>query len=492
MPLIQINNLSFAYEGNYDYVFKNITFQIDTSWKLGFIARNGRGKTTLLKLILGKYEFTGNITAPTNIEYFPFAIDHPEHTTIDIINKINNNSQSWELHRELSLLEVPQETLYRAFNTLSKGEQTKILLATLFLKDDSFLLIDEPTNHLDMHSRSLVAQYFKNKDGFLLVSHDRDFLDTCIDHVLSINKSNIEIQKGNFSSWLINKQRQDHYESAQNIKLQSEVKRLEKTAQEKAKWSDKVEKTKNSTRVSGLRPDRGFISHKAAKLMKRSKNIEKRQYKAIQEKSKLLKNLENEEPLKISQVSYHANQLLSLQNIEIFYENKKVCKNINFTINQGDRIALCGKNGCGKSSIIKLICDEPIPHHGELIKGNKLLISYVSQDTSSLSRDLKTFAMQYNIEESLFKAILRKLGFDREQFDKRIENFSNGQKKKVLIAKSLCEKAHLYIWDEPLNFIDIISRMQIQNLLIAFQPTILFVEHDRAFTNAIATKPINL
>ncbi len=121
-----------------------------------------------------------------------------------------------------------------------------------------------------------------------------------------------------------------------------------------------------------------------------------------------------------------------------------------------------------------------------------MLISYVSQDTSYLSGNLSDYALQNEIDESLFKAILRKLDFSRSQFEKDMENFSEGQKKKVLIAKSLCEKAHLHIWDEPLNFIDVISRMQIENLLLEFKPTIIFVEHDSMFCNNIATEKIYL
>ena len=169
-----------------------------------------------------------------------------------------------------------------------------------------------------------------------------------------------------------------------------------------------------------------------------------------------------------------------------------VCQNVSFTIEKGDRIALQGKNGSGKSSIIKLIRGENIMYSGDVQIGSGLKISYVSQDTSSISGNLSDFAMENDIDESLFKAILRKLDFSREQFDKDISDFSGGQKKKVLIAKSLCEKAHLYIWDEPLNFIDVISRMQIEELLLESKATILFVEHDSAFCRNIATKTVSL
>lgn len=492
MSLINVSKLTFAYEGSYDNIFENVNFQIDTDWKLGFTGRNGRGKTTFLNLLLGKYEYSGTISANVSFEYFPFHVENKDNNTLDVIDDIVPDYLHWKLMRELSLLKVSEDVLYRPFDSLSNGEQTKVLLAALFLKENSFLLIDEPTNHLDMNARKLVSDYLNSKSGFILVSHDRTFLDNCVDHILSINKSNVEIQKGNFSDWWENKQRQDHFELAENEKLRKDINRLSDAAKRTSNWSHEVEKTKNGTRNSGSKVDKGYIGHKAAKMMKRSKSMEQRQQSAIDEKSKLLKNIENSDSLKISQLAFHKNQLAELDNVSIFYGEKTVCTDINFTIEQGDRIALSGKNGSGKSSIIKLICGEDINYTGTLRKGSQLKISYVSQDTSHLHGNLSDYAAQNGIDESLFKSILRKLDFSRVQFEKDISAFSGGQKKKVLIAKSLCEKVHLHIWDEPLNFIDIISRMQIEELLLEYSPTILFVEHDSAFCDNIATKIVEL
>ncbi|WP_157452793.1 ATP-binding cassette domain-containing protein, partial [Brevibacillus sp. SKDU10] len=205
MSLINVTNLTFAYDGSFDNIFENASFQIDTDWKLGFTGRNGKGKTTFLNLLLGKYEYSGNISAAVSFEYFPFPVENKANNTLDVINDIDPDYVHWKLMRELSLLQVSEDVLYRPFDSLSNGEQTKVLLATLFLKENHFLLIDEPTNHLDMHARKLVSDYLNTKSGFILVSHDRSFLDNCVDHILSINRTNIEIQKGNFSDWWENK-----------------------------------------------------------------------------------------------------------------------------------------------------------------------------------------------------------------------------------------------------------------------------------------------
>ncbi|MBT2292156.1 Lsa family ABC-F type ribosomal protection protein [Paenibacillus albidus] len=492
MSLINVSGLTFAYEDSYDNIFEEISFQIDTDWRLGFTGRNGRGKTTFLSLLLGKHEFSGKITTSVDFEYFPFHVENKSDNTLDVINEITPDYLHWELMREFSLLQVTEDVLYRPFETLSNGEQTKVLLAALFLKDNRFLLIDEPTNHLDLNARQLVSDYLKTKSGFILVSHDRAFLDNCVDHILSINKTNVEIQKGNFSEWWENKRRQDSFELAENDKLRKDIKRLADAAKRTGSWSHEVEKTKNGTRNSGSKVDKGYIGHKAAKMMKRSKAMEQRQQSAMDEKSRLLKNIESSDSLKISQLAYPKKQLVELEHVSIYYGEKLVCKDIGFTIEQGERIALSGINGSGKSSIIKLICGEDIQYTGTFRKGSQLQISYVSQDTSHLRGTLTEYARSNGIDESLFKAILRKLDFSRVQFEKDMSAYSGGQKKKVLIAKSLSEQVHLLIWDEPLNFIDVISRMQIEELLLEYSPTILFVEHDREFCSNIATSIIEL
>ena len=158
----------------------------------------------------------------------------------------------------------------------------------------------------------------------------------------------------------------------------------------------------------------------------------------------------------------------------------------------GDRVFIKGNNGSGKSSILKLIYGEEIKFDGVLRIGSGLKISYISQDTSFLRGSLKEFAKDMKIDESLFKAILRKLNFERTQLEKDMSDFSEGQKKKVLIAKSLSEKAHLYIWDEPLNYIDVFSRMQIEDLILEYCPTMILVEHDKFFGEKIGTKIINI
>ena len=487
MSQIKISNLSFTYEGSYIPVFEHVSLQLDSNWKLGFTGRNGRGKTTFLKLLAGEYVYTGSISASIQFSYFPFTITEPYTLVLELLEELAPAAEQWQIRKELSLLDLDETIFYRPFATLSPGEQTKVQLAALFLKENQFLLIDEPTNHLDKKGRQIVSNYLNSKKGFILVSHDRVFLDGCIDHVLNINKTNIELQEGNFSSWYENKQRQDQYEHAQNERLRKEIGRLKETAREKAAWSDKVERSKIGNHVY----DRGYVGHKAEKMMKRSKALEQRQQKAIQEKSALLKNIERADNLKLTTLPPPSNRLVTLRDVQILYNDYPANQPITFDILAGERVALQGVNGCGKSSILKLIYGEPLSFTGTMKRNHHLKISYISQTSEHLRGTLQEHAYQQQINLSQFMTILSKLDFSRVQMEQPMESYSMGQKKKVLLASSLCQQSHLYIWDEPLNYIDIYSRVQLEEVILQFKPTMLFVEHDQQFTENIATKIVH-
>lgn len=530
MSQIQVNDLSFSYDTNSDPIFEHTSFTLDTDWKLGFIGRNGRGKTTFLNLLLGRWPYSGSITGAVSFNYFPFEVPDQKRLTLEVMKESIAPYTAWEarmeellarsdeealreygelyerymaaegytiesaIEQELGKLATDAGVLSRPFETLSNGERTRVLLAALFLKHDSFLLIDEPTNHLDAAGRGAVAEYLAAKQGFILVSHDRDLLDIVVDHILSINRTGIEVQRGNYTSWQRNKDLQDAFELAENDRLKKEITKLSGAAKQKAGWSNKLERTKIGNRTSGqVPPDRGFIGHKSAKVMKRAKVIEQHAQRAIDEKSLLLKNIEQADALKLSPLVYHSAKLVEAVNLSVAYGGgEPLFTGLGFAVGQGERVALTGGNGCGKSSILKLLLGQEIPHTGHLTRGGGLVVSYVAQDTSFLSGGLREFAQAEQIDESLFKAILRKLDFSRVQFEKNMEEFSGGQKKKVLLAKSLCQPAHLYVWDEPLNFVDILSRVQIEELILRSAPTMLFVEHDRRFIENIATKVVTV
>lgn len=494
MSLIRVEHLTFAYPGSYDNVFEDMNFQIDTDWKLGLLGRNGRGKTTFLRLLQGEYAYEGRIDCPEQCAYFPPAVPGVEAMTLEILCGLCPSAEEWELLRETGLLGVEAEALYRPFGTLSNGERTKCLLAALLCGEERYLLIDEPTNHLDAAGRRAVAAYLRRKRGFLLVSHDRDFLDGCVDHILAFNKTGPEVQSGSFSSWWENKERRDAFEQAENEKLRGEIKRLEQSAEERRRKADTVERAKTGISSQGivkhgLRP---YLGEKSRKGQQQRKNMDRRAERAVAEKSGLLKDLERAEELKLRSLTARG-RLLDLWEVCLFYGEKQVCGPLTFSLEPGTRVALDGSNGCGKSTLLKVLCGEKgMTYTGTVTRLPGLTISYVPQDTSFLRGSLRDYARECGVDETLLLAILRKLDFPRVQFEKDMADWSEGQKKKALIAKSLCESAHLYIWDEPLNYIDVWSRMQVEELLLKFRPTMLFVEHDSAFRRKVATQVVKL
>lgn len=492
MSYITLKNVTFSYPGNAQEIFKVVSLQLDGSWNLGLIGRNGRGKTTLLGLLLGKYPCQGTITSDLSFAYFPYAVRDPHEHTLEVMREHGADAEDWELMREADLLGVDPEALDCPFDTLSHGEQTNVLLAALFAGEQRFLLLDEPTNHVDADGRKKIREYLRREKGFILVSHDRMLLDACIDHVLSINRCGIELQRGDFTSWWGNPQRTQQFERSENEKLKKAIDQLSHAARQSATWSEKVEKSKYGTTNSGSKLDKGFVGHKAAKLMKRSQNVKARMRSTVEEKSGLLKNVETPEPLKMFLLPYVKDSLITGRDISLRYGEHLVASGITFELKEGDRLAVEGANGSGKSTLLHLLCGDAVSHTGFLSVGSQLVISFIPQSTTRVTGTVKTYAEQERIEPRLFLSILHKLGFESDQFGLPLQTMSEGQKKKILIAQSLCTKAHLYVWDEPLNSIDEITRMQIEALLLSCHPTLVFVEHDKMFRHKIATKELRL
>ena len=516
MAQINVTDLTFCYEGSFDNIFEKVSFSIDTNWKLGFIGRNGKGKTTFLNLLLGKYEYRGSIHTSVVFDYFPYQLSEKqlEQPAAEFAEDIKQGCEQWRIICELEKLGLNAEVLYRPFKTLSHGERTKVMLAILFSGENDFLLIDEPTNHLDKESREQVKAYLHTKKGFILVSHDRDLLDACIDHVLVLNRCTIEVQSGIFSSWWENKEKKDAFSQAENEKHKKEIRKLNEAAARARDWADKNESTKigfdpvkEHDRSKGTR---AYIGAKTKKMQSRVKQMEQRIEHEIEEKEGLLQDIETMVDLKIMPMKHYKEVLIRTEEYGIGYASpdviadkavKQVFENLRFELRQGERVFLHGNNGCGKSSLIKAILKKAgvaesgvdgMLETGTLYTASGLVISYINQDTSFLKGGLKAFCREKGLEESLLFAILRQLDFERVQFEKNMEDYSEGQKKKVLIAASLLTGAHLYIWDEPLNYIDVFSRMQIEKLLLKYQPTMLIVDHDVRFREKIATRVVEM
>ncbi|MEG0806589.1 MAG: ATP-binding cassette domain-containing protein [Lachnospiraceae bacterium] len=497
MASIEVNNLSFSYPGSSDLVFKQVSFLVDTEWRLGIVGGNGKGKTTFLRLLQGEYEYSGLIRNTIPVKYCPGVIDvkNGQEMAVTVYGERYPGYELWRVIRELHSLEMVEDILYEPWKNLSPGEKTRIMLAFLFSYPDTYLLLDEPTNNLDEQTREVVKKYLQRKKSFILVSHERDVLDACVDHILAINRSSIEVCKGNFSTWYENKKNRDSFEIQTDSKLRKEIGRLEQAARESAEWANQIEQTKigfNPVCEDRWKDSRCYIGEKTRRMEKRKKNLENRAFREIEEKKALLKDVETEQDLKLFIQKGQKGTYIWADKIGIKYGEKTVCENVSFTVESGERVLLSGKNGCGKTSIIKAIAGARENMSGELVIKGGISISYVSQNLNLQSENLKELAQRKRIEITTLLSVLRQMGFDRIQFDKPLEQLSDGQKRKVSLAASLCESADLYIWDEPMNFIDLFTRIQLENLILKYKPTMLFIEHDEYFSSKIATKEVKI
>ena len=346
MAQIQVQNLTFSYEGSGDNIFNNVTFSIDSNWKLGLIGRNGKGKTTLLNLLLGRLDYKGNIKSSMYFDYFPYQVSDEDLNlcATDLIEKWKPQVELWQVMIQINELKMDSECLYRPFRTLSFGERTRVMLAVLCAAEDEFLLIDEPTNHLDEMARNIVKEYLVSKKGFILVSHDRDLLDGVCDHMLVLNRSTIEVQAGNFTTWWENKEKTDLFKKSENEKQLKEIDKLKAAADRSSRWADKNENSK-----IGFDPvkepernisTRSYIGAKTKKMQSRVKSYEQRINREIEEKEGLLQDIESVINLKIEPLKFHKEVLINANDLSLSYNvtDDNLFSGLRFQIRRGDRV----------------------------------------------------------------------------------------------------------------------------------------------------------
>ncbi len=490
MTTISLNNLNFSYPGQ-DPLFQNLTLSWDSSWKLGLLGRNGRGKTTLLNIIQGKLGPKGAVSSKLSFASFPLNIEDPTNLTW---YALDTNLPQWQVERELEQLNMSADLLWQPYDTLSGGEQTKVQLAAVFADDTAFILLDEPTNHLDQASRQELAHYLKSKkQGFIVTSHDEAFLDQTIDHVLAIERTGVELEAGNCSSYLGQKQRRDQEAKNANAKLKKEIKHFKAAQQQRQVWAQSAEsetrKKKNDQR--GFL-DRGFVSHKAAKMMKKSTVMAKRAENAIAAREGRLQNIEEAVPLTMNYEPDHHDLLLEVKDVSLELPDRELFHGLNFEVKKGQCVALAGPNGCGKSSLIKAICGQ---FEGK-VEGQLNLapvdLSLVRQNYDDLQGSLQDFAGANHLAYNELVNMLRKLGLERSALQTPLEHMSQGQRKKTELARSLLTPAQLFIWDEPLNYLDGYNQDQLLDLIQTVKPALLLVEHDRRFLESVADTVIEL
>jgi lincosamide and streptogramin A transport system ATP-binding/permease protein len=390
------------------------------------------------------------------------------------------------VERELASLGVGPELLDRDFHTLSGGERTRALIVPLFLRTGTYPLLDEPTNHLDGEGRRLLGAYLARQPGFLLVSHDRALLDQAVDHIVAINRSDVRLHATNYSGWRRQLELTEIYERRRDQNLAREVKALEASARERRSWSGAKEAEKRGAH------DKGYVGAMAARQMKRALQIERRTRAQLEEKRSLLANAEKTRRLRLHPDPGGPEELLRVQDVVVRLGGRTILDGISFTVRRGERVAIIGPNGSGKTTLLRVIAGDLCPEEGTVVLPSRVEVARAYQDPLWQDGLLVDHLHRAGLDEWTFRRSLGSFEIDRDVFDRPLETWSLGQRKKVDLCRSFVSPAHLYVWDEPLNEIDLESREAIERAVLEHAPTLVFVEHDQRFVEWVGTRAIRL
>ncbi|WP_010170554.1 ABC-F family ATP-binding cassette domain-containing protein [Bacillus coahuilensis] len=517
MILLQVNNISKSFGA--DVILENIKLEVQTNDRIALVGRNGAGKSTLLKIIAGELSYEdGEIIKPKSVDLGYLE----QHTGLESSLSIWDEMlmvfrDVQELERQIRSLEqqMADPTIYEnateyervmkeydkahvefkerggyqyeadirsvlhglnfhtmdystSISTLSGGQKTRLALAKLLLTRPDVLILDEPTNHLDIETLSWLEGYLQGyKGAILIVSHDRYFLDKVVNQVYEVSRQRSKKFHGNYSKYL--EQKAEQYER--------DMKAFERQQQEVAKLKDYIQR--NIARAS--------TTKMAQSRRKQLERMELMDRPLGDEKSATF-------GFQIERQS--GNDVVKLQDLSVGYNGNALSYPISFTINRGDSISLVGPNGVGKSTLLKTLVDKLPEISGQIQFGSNVSIGYYDQEQSDLTSN-KTVLHELWDEDSSkmekeIRTILGNFLFSGDDVLKPVSTLSGGEKARVALAKLMMQKANLLILDEPTNHLDLDSKEVLENALISYPGTILFVSHDRYFINRISTKVVEL
>ncbi|MCL2078543.1 MAG: ATP-binding cassette domain-containing protein [Oscillospiraceae bacterium] len=498
---ISVHELNKYYGSN--HVLKGISFEIYKGEKVGLLGKNGSGKTTLFKVIAGEEPYESGAVSKASGKKVEVLAQLPDfgqddtvedillssfkeiHEIYEAMRKIEGNLDDSSLRRYGRLMEEYErlggydfevkvekicggmnigETMRKSpFSLLSGGEKTRVNLARILLRDCDILLLDEPTNHLDLASLEWLEKFLREFSGTVVViSHDRVFLDNVIRRVIEIEEGKGQFYSGNYSWYAEEKQRRFISQSGQYQRQQKEIKRLE----DRAKWF--VVQNQFTTK------------HHA--LLSRIDHMEKIE-KPVLPSKKLTETF--------SDGGYAAKRLVSFESVCKSYGENMLIDNVSLIIGRGDSIALIGANGCGKTTLIKLITGEEPCDSGSVKISDNVKIAYMPQiirfdDENAVI--LETLRRATGFPEEKSRSILAGFHFKAPDVMKTVGSLSGGERSRLKLCLLMQDKANLLIFDEPTNHLDIRSREWIEEAISDFDGTILFISHDRYFLNKFASR----
>ena len=493
-------------------IFDNVSFEINNKDRIALVGRNGTGKSTIFKIITGNENYDSGelyVKKDLKIGYLEQEPDHGDKSVREVINlakqeifeinelissiveKMTRETDSdilmklsekydkllneyafcggyeyeSEVSKVISGLKIPESYLDMPFKQLSGGEKTRVLLAKLLLGKPDILLLDEPTNHLDIESMEWLENYLQDYPGALfLVSHDRYFLDSVVNKIYELDNDGIEIYDGNYTRYTVEKElrylsRYKSYSSQQYTinRMEMQIKKF------------------RALNTPGLNKKANEIEHRLEKMEKLPK--------PILEKKKM--------SLNDSFVERTGNDVVSIQNLSKSYNGRNIFKNVDLKMRYKDKIAIIGRNGCGKTTLLKIILGEEQPDYGTVKLGTKLKIGYLQQNTTfeeTTATILDYYCDQFGISQNEARNQLAKILFTGNDVYKKIGTLSGGEKKRLQLSILMSKNPNFLILDEPTNHLDLASREILEENLENFEGNLLIVSHDRYFVNKMASR----
>ena len=509
---IQVDRLVKSFEVGHN-VLDGLTFQIDQGERVGLLGRNGAGKTTLFKILTGELDYDeGQVTVAqgrrvgliSQIPVYPagytvedvlrsaFARLHALAEEMEslaarmaagesderILKRYGALSEKFEVfggydtdvavNKIARGLSISDEMRRQLFDSLSGGEKTRVNLGRLILEDTDILLLDEPTNHLDLHATEWLEEYIRSFRGTVVtISHDRYFLDRIVTRVIEIQDGKAEFYSGNYSFYAVEKERRFQERMKQYEKEQAKIQQLEKAAEQLRVWA-----------FQGM-----------DKTYRRAISMEKR-IERMRTTSKPTKARKMD--ARFSSAEFHGDEVLGLRSLSKSYGDKHLFDGISLKVEGGERIALIGDNGTGKSTLIKMIVGELYPDDGRIRLGPQVRMAYLPQiihfDHPDWNLVENMMAAKKGLSAQSARNRLAAYDFRGEDVLKPVSVLSGGEQSRLRLCMLMDDEINFLILDEPTNHLDIDSREWIEEAVEAYDGTLLFVSHDRYFINRFATR----
>ena len=509
---ISVNELKKSFEiGN--NILDGVTFQIETGERVGLLGRNGAGKSTLFRILTGELEADeGEVVIAKNrrlglisqIPVYPegYTVDDVLHTAFARHQKLaeemerltaamaagDGSEATLRRYGELSAkfegiggydtdtavskvangLSIPPEMRAQLFASLSGGEKTRVNLGRLILEDTDILLLDEPTNHLDLHAVEWLEEYVRRFKGTVVaISHDRYFLDRTISRVVEIDQGKAEFYPGNYTFYAIEKERRYQEKLRQYEKEQAKIKQLQEAADKLHLWA--------------------FMGND--KLHKRAFSMERRIERIRQtEKPTRARALTN----RFGEKEFVGDEVLHIKDVEKSFGDRQLFGGLDLRVEGGERIALIGDNGTGKSTLLKILMGEEAPDGGRVKYGPTVRVAYLPQiirfeNPQRTLVDTMLYAKR-GITTQTARDRLAAFNFRGEDVFKSVSVLSGGEQSRLRLCMLMDEEINLLVLDEPTNHLDIASREWIEEAVEAYEGALLFVSHDRYFINRFATR----